>query len=722
MSRGGENTAHRDNGYDGALPDTDGDRTTLRAYHHVCVIACIGLILSIGLFITILSSNMSELEQSFRHDMNARIVALEHKSEILEQFWEDVQAFYLASNEVDWIEFRSFSQSILKRSDLEFISWIPVTQEGQAPEDLFMVPTLGGQGHETRQFLLESPVISAAIEKARKKAENLQQRSGAIVVSEEFVPPGPGGDEKQRLAIIIPTWTRIPAGEEALMDSKRLEPDGFVVTFLNIKQFLKHTLIPEGAIDRNISVRLSVDKGSVFAPVYTYQSADEEALQPANRNGPELAAMFEVKRDIRMGPAIMRVMAWPSIAYISRSVTWVPWAVLFLGLLLTLFVAIIVYQQISRNREIQRLVREKAGELAYSERRMRAILNNTVDGIITIDDQGRIETYNPACERLFGYTRDEAVGQNVSLLMPSPHRDQHDGYISRYLETGEAKIIGIGREVEGMKKDASTFPMELSIGEVPRGHGRAFVGIIRDITARKQTERALKSSHAALDDFVYIVSHDLKEPIRGMRNYTDFLLEDYEDKLDQGGCEKLQMLGRLADRMEELIDTLLKYSRLGRTELAIKSTDMNVVVDKVLDLLAPMIEEKRAQITVHRPLPKITCDRARVGEVFRNLIVNAIKYNDSDVPEVEIGCTTHHEDRPDEEVFYVADNGIGIPPKFHGKIFRMFQRLHADHEYGGGTGSGLTIVQKVIERHGGNIWVESDGRGGATFFFTLGSA
>ena len=245
----------------------------------------------------------------------------------------------------------------------------------------------------------------------------------------------------------------------------------------------------------------------------------------------------------------------------------------------------------------------------------------------------------------------------------------------------------------------------------------------------ERKNRDLEASNRELDDFAYVASHDLKEPLRGIHNYAGFLLEDYQDQLDPAGREKLQTLMRLSGRMESLIDTLLHYSRVGRVDLAVTDVDLGVVVSELLETLRPALAEAAAEVRVVTPLPVVRADRARVDEVFRDLVVNGVKYNDSAIPTVEIGALAPGsraggETPPPEAgpVFFVRDNGIGIPARHQQVIFDIFKRLHGRDAYGGGTGAGLTIVKKVVERHGGRIWVESAPGEGTTFFFTLPGA
>ncbi len=235
----------------------------------------------------------------------------------------------------------------------------------------------------------------------------------------------------------------------------------------------------------------------------------------------------------------------------------------------------------------------------------------------------------------------------------------------------------------------------------------------------------LERSNIELDAFAYVASHDLKEPLRGIHNYSNFLMEDYGDVLHEDGIAKLQTLVRLTQRMEDLINSLLYYSRLGRTELSRKPTNLNDLVRQSIDTLRISQPQQPIEFRLPRLLPTIECDRTLFSELFTNLIGNAIKYNDRTEKWVEIGwleSETGSGKDPSLYTFYVRDNGIGIAQHHLERVFQIFKRLHAQDEYGGGTGAGLTIVQKIVDRHGGKIWVESVLGEGSTFYFTLSAA
>jgi len=376
--------------------------------------------------------------------------------------------------------------------------------------------------------------------------------------------------------------------------------------------------------------------------------------------------------------------------------------------------------------ELERRVREleqKVTELKQSEDRIRnhsKVFTDAVDPIIIEDLEGNVIDVNEETERIYGWTREELLGHPIKAIVPPERYEQADELLER-CKRGE-----IVRNVEGlrMKKSGEKNPVLLTLSLLTdeAEEPTAIATISRDITDLKRAEAKLKArmaeldkSNKALDDFAYIVSHDLREPLRGIRSLSSFLQEDYADKLGSKGRSKLKRLTQLTQRMEDLIESVLYYSRVGRLKLAFSETDLNAVVEEAIDSIKFSLEEKGVEIRIPHKLPAIVCDRVRVGEVFSNLITNAIKYNDKPEKWIEIGFQADQ----NPCVFYVRDNGIGIKEKQQDKIFKIFQRLHSRDKYGGGTGAGLTIVKKIIEHHEGKIWVESIYSEGTTFYFTL---
>ena len=254
------------------------------------------------------------------------------------------------------------------------------------------------------------------------------------------------------------------------------------------------------------------------------------------------------------------------------------------------------------------------------------------------------------------------------------------------------------------------------------GTGEMVIGTSRDVTfevevrqALEDRQRELEAANSELDDFTYIASHDLKEPLRGIHNYAGFLLEDYADRLDDEGRGMLKALSGQAERMQRLIEDLLLIARLGREPLKRRKVSVDAVVDEVLLSLNFLVEERGARIQRPSALPQVSADPVRLAEVYRNLIGNGIKYNRNDRPCITLGA----EGDGIRTRLTVADNGIGIAPEHHARIFFPFKRLHARDAHGGGSGVGLTIVKKIVDAHGGRVTLVSAPGQGTTFSFTL---
>jgi PAS domain S-box-containing protein len=373
---------------------------------------------------------------------------------------------------------------------------------------------------------------------------------------------------------------------------------------------------------------------------------------------------------------------------------------------------------------VERARARSAAGFAEVRRQLESILDTAVDGIIGVRTDGRMVLVNPAAARMFGYAREELIGRKLKRLLPNLSRRDQQEYRWRVIETGQSGVFYTGKEEFGVRKDGSKFFLEMSVGVAGEGEHEIFLGIMRDITRRKAAEAELvrradelTRSNRELDDFAYIASHDLKAPLRGIHNYATFVIEDYSDRLDDDGKTKLRTLGRLAKRMEDIINDLLTFSRVGRTEQSCAEVDLNAVVADVLESLKAFLDEAGAKVSVPEALPRLHCDQVRVRAVFHNLVTNAVKYNDN--AEKRIGIAWE-ENAEGETVFSVSDNGIGIAEKHRDKVFGIFKRLHAGDKYGGGTGAGLAIVKKIIEQHKGRIWLDSEPGEGTTFHFTLG--
>lgn len=379
-----------------------------------------------------------------------------------------------------------------------------------------------------------------------------------------------------------------------------------------------------------------------------------------------------------------------------------------------------------RNAE---LARERAARTAAeaSELKFRAVLESAPDAIVIVDARGAIEFVNQQTERLFGYSRDELIGKPVEILMPERYRTGHVSQRGGYMAAPRTRPMGVGLELFGLRKDGTEFPVEISLSPIHTDDGMLVTSIIRDVTDRRRVEQQLRQtaealehqtaellrSNAELQQFAYVASHDLQEPLRMVASYTQLLARRYQGKLDQDADEFIAYAVDGAKRMQALINDLLIYSRVGTQRREFERTDLGEVVDHVIADLALAIEEAHATVT-RGDLPTVLADSVQMGQLFQNLISNAIKFRGSADPDVRITA----ERDGDQWRLAVRDNGIGIAPEFSDRIFGIFQRLHTRTEYPG-TGIGLAICKKIVERHGGQIWVESQPGEGATFYFTL---
>jgi PAS domain S-box-containing protein len=365
------------------------------------------------------------------------------------------------------------------------------------------------------------------------------------------------------------------------------------------------------------------------------------------------------------------------------------------------------------NRDIT--ARKRAEEAVRdSERRFRSVAETALEGIISMDDRGVVNYWNPGAERLFDRPASNAVGQPVSAVLPDR--------VTAALDVSAGDALGSTFETTGLRPDGSTVPIELSLSSWSTSQGaRIFTGIARDITERKNAERALEAKNAELarsnqelEQFAYVASHDLQEPLRMVSNYTQLLGRRYKDKLDADANEFIDFAVDGAKRMQDLIHDLLEYARVGTRGKEFKPTPLEKVVEGALANLSGAIEEADASVTVGS-LPTIACDGSQLTQVFQNLIGNAIKFRRAgERPVIQVSAAR----ASDGWTMSIKDNGIGIDPKYFERIFQMFQRLHGRGEYSG-TGIGLALCKKIVERHGGTMHVESAPGAGTTFSFTI---
>ena len=359
-------------------------------------------------------------------------------------------------------------------------------------------------------------------------------------------------------------------------------------------------------------------------------------------------------------------------------------------------------------------------ESTASEARYRGLLEAAPDAMVVVDQAGEIVLLNVQAEKQFGYRRDELVGQRVTNIIPEGFAERLAADALRSAEDARSQEIGAGIELSALRKDGGEFPIEIMLSPL-EGSGEILVtAAIRDISARKDAEAQLlskvaelKRSNEELEQFAYIASHDLQEPLRMVASYTQLLARRYKGKLDADADAFIDFAVDGAKRMQRLIQDLLAFSRVGTKGKLLIDTSSETALGEALVNLRGAIEDGDAVVT-HDSLPDVVADQAQLIQLFQNLVGNAIKYHGTVLPQVHVSATKSD----GRWMFSVRDNGLGIEERYFERIFGMFQRLHKREEFEG-TGIGLAICRKIVERHGGQITVESHPGAGSIFRFTL---
>lgn len=358
------------------------------------------------------------------------------------------------------------------------------------------------------------------------------------------------------------------------------------------------------------------------------------------------------------------------------------------------------------------------------ETRYQELLEAAPDAMVVVNHAGEIVLLNVQAETQFGYGSDELVGQQVSNIIPEGFAERLVADALRSDAAARAQQIGGGIELTGLRKDGSEFPIELMLSPLESGEETLVTAAIRDISRRKAIEiqllakiAELHRSNEELQKFAYIASHDLQEPLRMVASYTQLLSRRYKGRLDADADDFIAFAVDGATRMEQLIQDLLAYSRVGTHGTTFVETSSEDAMQQSLVNLRGAIVQSGALVT-HDTLPRVLADDTQLIQLFQNLIGNAIKYQGPGVPTIHVSVA-----REDAELwrFSVRDNGLGIEPQFFERIFGMFQRLHKREEFAG-TGMGLAICRRIVERHGGSISVESSPGQGSTFHFFLPAA
>jgi two-component system sensor kinase FixL len=365
--------------------------------------------------------------------------------------------------------------------------------------------------------------------------------------------------------------------------------------------------------------------------------------------------------------------------------------------------------------------------LPEREALLRAILETSPDGLITIDATGTVRSFNPAAERMFGYDAVEVIGRNVSCLMPSPYREEHDAYLERFLRTGEKRIIGIGREVLGQRKDGTIFPLELAVGEVQAAGRQFFAGFVKDVSARQQSEQRLQELQAelihvsrlsAMGEMASALAHELNQPLTAIINYAQTARGLVDRRLGEGASGLVSLLEKTvqqASRAGQIIRRLRQFIAKGETDRTLE--DVNAVVEEAsaLALIGTGGKGIAVRRVLEKGLPPVLLDKIQIHQVITNLIRNGVDALGG-VERREIVISTRRAGKDSIEI-EVADSGPGLAPAMADRLFQPFVTTKP-----GGLGIGLSICRSIVDAHGGRLWASDNPGGGMIFHARLPTA
>ncbi|HEV3482598.1 MAG TPA: PAS domain S-box protein [Candidatus Acidoferrales bacterium] len=366
---------------------------------------------------------------------------------------------------------------------------------------------------------------------------------------------------------------------------------------------------------------------------------------------------------------------------------------------------------------------------ATQEQMFRTLLESAPDAMVIVNDVGRIQMINAQTEKLFGYSREELIGQPVERLMPDRFRSQHIHHRQGYSQSPRTRAMGVGLDLYGQRKNGTEFPIEISLSPIETVGGTLVASAIRDVTDRRLAEEALESNRNALaqsngqliaankelEAFSYSVSHDLRAPVRHIDGFARLLSETYGEQMPQQVRHYLERIIAAAEHMGRLVDSLLNLARIGRKELIRQeAVSLGDLVRRAVSDFSSETEERGIEWRI-QALPVVTCDPGLLTLVFSNLLSNALKFTRAvKHPVIQVGTQVNGA----RATIFVRDNGVGFDSRYADKLFGVFQRLHREEDFEG-TGIGLATVQRIIQRHGGEVWAESTPGQATTFYFTL---
>ena len=694
---------------------------TWKTYSLPIIIGLIGATASIAAFMFSLNVKDSTYEKELIVESKQIINAIQKSIAFDLEALDAIKFFYDASAQVSRNEFSTFvTPLLLKHRNIQAVQWIPLVLDAQ-------------RGRYEQQAINDG-ISQFFISEKNANGELIKAEGRDSYYPVYYAEPMKGnaigfdlGSSTKHLSAInnsITHASKIATTQIPFM--QELKEQSTIVIFDSIykKHIVKNTAELSGLVSLELNVENLIRESSVDTTddllLYIEDVTETKNTEKIYGELPEIVG-FSYSENVSVAGRYWNIKVFNQGA--KSPITLSMWFVLISGLVLSSIISLGMSYLIYSRNIVEQRVKVKTSELQESEEQYRAVVENAVDGLLTIDELGTIEKFNQAAQRIFGYSAEEVIGTNIKILMPEPYHGEHDGYLKNYRDSGIKKIIGIGRYVEGKRKDGSIFPIDLSISEMIFGDTKKFSGIVRDVSERVKLEKErenfidkLVDSNEELERFAFVCSHDLQEPLRMVRSFSEKLREHISDRLesDEKGKKYFDFVLDGAERAQNLISDILSYSSISNNTQVLESVNVEEIITLIINNLLDSSGEQNYKVTFD-PLPILQGNKTQLFQLFQNLINNGLKYQKpGDIPHVHIGM----EESESEWVFSIKDNGIGMEERHFKKIFEVFKRLHRRNQYAG-TGIGLSICKKVVERHGGTIWVESEKGLGSIFYVKL---
>ncbi len=674
----------------------------------------VGVMLSVSAFVFTRNWEWKDFQIKFDGLMDNQFTSLKRELDLSIEVLSGVKGLYDASEFITRKEFQLFTKSkFAKYKNIQALEWIPRVTIEQRAEYEALARKDGFPNFSITERQQQGQMVIAAERKEYFPVFYMEP-----YVGNEAALGFDLASDSQRLATLMKSCAtgKTLATPRITLVQENKKQFGFLVfipvykTEIEICSNLAGFVLGVYRIKDILETALKYVKNTnIMADIWLYEqlNMDEKLLYFRKSNSKDISNNnLKYRKHFEIAGHTWKLIAYPTDKYVYRY--WYPYGLLFTGLLFTLLLADNIRRRIS--------------ELKENKEQTRAIVNTVINGIITINEFGIIEFFNPAAENLFHYTKQEVIGENVKMLMPEPYHSEHDGYLNNYIRTREAKIIGIDREVIGKRKDNTTFPMELAVSEMKSDKCKKFVGIVTDITERKRAEKLIingkkkaEESNRLKSEFLNTMSHELRTPLTVILGNLPLLK-------DISTLPEAEEIIEIAHDMEgsgkhllNIINDLLDISKIEANKMILVTENFSInLILKDIQSMQVLAHQKNLKLEINFTEINITADLIRLKQILFNLIGNAIKFTEQG--KITINATQNRE----MVCFSIQDTGCGMAEKDLPIIFQTFRQLDGSSKrMVSGTGLGLAITKRLVELHEGKITVTSELGVGSVFKFYI---